>query len=260
MVNYTDFATWSYFYGKKKTPTYILYYPTNPVTKIMAEDDLLIIGKVSDSEIYIILVDKDSEKKYAFLESFDEPVVAEKSEKSENKKKSFWNRLWSKDSKSEEIIETIPESSLKNVHAKDWIRIYFTPGPDCENNIITEINKAKKMDIAVYSITNQNIVDAILSAKDHGAKIRIITDRLMAKNRSSLVEELSDAGIPVLTNVKHKIEHNKFAVFGGRVVVTGSYNWTNNATKSNSENCLFFEQPNKEYSERFEYLWDLYEK
>ena len=89
----------------------------------------------------------------------------------------------------------------------------------------------------------------LVFAKDRGAKIRIITDRLMAKNKSSLVEELSDAGIPVLTNVKHKIEHNKFAVFGGRVVVTGSYNWTNNATKSNSENCLFFEQPNKEYSE-----------
>ena len=174
-----------------------------------------------------------------------------------NEKNTVWTKLWTKSYKTEQKADDKQEV-LRNIKAKDWVRIYFTPGPDCENNIIAEINKAKKMDIAVYSITNQKIVDAILAAKDRGAKIRIITDRLMAKNKSSLVEELSDAGIPVLTNVKHKIEHNKFAVFGGRVVVTGSYNWTNNATKSNSENCLFFEQPNKEYSERFEYLWDLY--
>ena len=66
------------------------------------------------------------------------------------------------------------------------------------------------------------------------------------------------ACIPVLMNKKHKIEHNKFAVFDDVHIVSGSYNWTTNASKNNSENCLFFNQPNKEYSHRFEYLWNLY--
>ena len=253
-VSLVDKATWYYFLSKKGKPIYALYYPTNDVTKIMTEGDLLIIGKVSDTEIYVILLAKDSKKRSGFLKQFDGFDY-----ETPNEKNTVWTKLWTKSYKTEQKADDKQEG-LRNIKAKDWVRIYFTPGPDCENNIIAEINKAKKMDIAVYSITNQKIVDAILAAKDRGAKIRIITDRLMAKNKSSLVEELSDAGIPVLTNVKHKIEHNKFAVFGGRVVVTGSYNWTNNATKSNSENCLFFEQPNKEYSERFEYLWDLYSK
>ena len=33
-----------------------------------------------------------------------------------------------------------------------------------------------------------------------------------------------------LTNKKHKIEHNKFAVFDDVHVVSGSYNWTTNAS------------------------------
>ena len=122
------------------------------------------------------------------------------------------------------------------------------------------MDQAHYVEIAVYSITNPAIVDSILAAKKRGAKIRVITDRSQAKIKGSLVDEIRAAGIPVVTNVKHKIEHNKFAVFDGRHIVSGSYNWTTNASKYNSENCLFFDQPNKEYSHRFEYLWDMYNK
>lgn len=138
------------------------------------------------------------------------------------------------------------------------IKIYFTPGVDCERNIISAINNSQQMDIVVYSITHPGITDAIIAAHNRGASIRIITDRLMAKGKGSLVGKIRDAGIPVVTNVKHKIEHNKFAVFDGSHIVSGSYNWTTNASKNNSENCVFFDQPNKEYSHRFEYMWDLY--
>ena len=47
-------------------------------------------------------------------------------------------------------------------------------------------------------------------------------------------------------------------MFDDKYIVSGSYNWTTNATKYNSENCNFFEQPHKEYSQRFEYLWRKY--
>ena len=148
--------------------------------------------------------------------------------------------------------------SNKDSNIQPDIKVFFTPGTDCEQNIIKEINKAKTIDIAVYSISNQNIVDSIITAKKNGAKIRIITDRTQAKGKGSLTDTLRNAGIPVLTNKGHKIEHNKFAVFDNNYIVSGSYNWTTNATKYNSENCNFFNQPNKEYSKRFNYLWNLY--
>jgi len=138
------------------------------------------------------------------------------------------------------------------------VRSFFTPGTDCENNIIAAINNSQKIDIAVYSVTHPNITNAIIAAHDRGATIRIVTDRQMAKGKGSLVEKIRSAGVPVLTNKKHKIEHNKFAVFDGMHVVSGSYNWTTNASKFNSENCVFFDQQNNEYTKRFEYLWNLY--
>ena len=152
--------------------------------------------------------------------------------------------------------DSIEENPL-NLNSK--IEIYFTPSLDCENNIIKRINNAQKIDIAVYSINNHNIYNALVNAKERGVQIRIISDKLQAKGKSSLIDELQDEGFDVRLNKKTKIEHNKFAIFDDKGVVTGSYNWTNPASKSNSENCVFFDQPNKEFSNRFKYLWNLYE-
>ena len=140
------------------------------------------------------------------------------------------------------------------------IKVFFTPSTACEKNVISAINSAQKIEIAVYSITHPDITDAIIKAHDRGANIRIVTDRLMAKGKGSSVERIKSAGIPIVTSKTHKIEHNKFAIFDDIHVVSGSYNWTTNASKYNSENCVFFDQPNKEYSIRFEYLWNLYNK
>ncbi|MBQ7949974.1 MAG: hypothetical protein IJ276_03260, partial [Alphaproteobacteria bacterium] len=63
-----------------------------------------------------------------------------------------------------------------------------------------------------------------------------------------------------LTNKKHKLQHNKFAIFDDVRIVSGSYNWTVNASKYNAENCMLFDQTNKEFSNQFEYLWNLYSK
>jgi phosphatidylserine/phosphatidylglycerophosphate/cardiolipin synthase-like enzyme len=140
------------------------------------------------------------------------------------------------------------------------IEVYFTPGRDCENNIIQRMNAAQKIDIAVYAITNRRIVDAIIAASARGAEIRIITDRLQAAGKGSLVPELRGAGLSVRTNIKHKIEHNKFAIFDNAIIISGSYNWTSAASDKNSENCIFFPQPDgRPFGQRFQYLWELYD-
>lgn len=136
--------------------------------------------------------------------------------------------------------------------------VYFTPGTECEDRIIAELGRATTVDIAVYSITNPKIVDAIIAAHRRGATVQIITDRTMAGHKSSMIDELVAAGIPVRVNRRHKIEHNKFAVFDNRRMVTGSYNWTTAASKYNSENCIFLTTPAQEYAKRFEYLWGMY--
>lgn len=76
--------------------------------------------------------------------------------------------------------------------------------------------------------------------------------------KSSKTIDMYQAGLNIKVNSAHKLEHNKFAVFDGNKVVTGSYNWTNSATDKNSENCLFILEQNQvviDYHNRFNELW-----
>ncbi len=142
----------------------------------------------------------------------------------------------------------------------DNVRVFFAPGPDCADNIIYQINSSDKIDIAVYSITDVRIADAIIMAHNRGANVRIITDRLQAHSKYSCVNKFRDVGIEIVTNVNNKIEHNKFAIFDERIVVTGSYNCTINAARYNSENCIFMTHTVPHFIHRFNQLWSIYSK
>ena len=149
-----------------------------------------------------------------------------------------------------------------NVNALEYV--FFSPSTDCENEIIRLINQSQdKIDIAVYAINNDNIINALKQAKNRGVKIRILTDRLQASNKSSKAKELYAFGFDIKVNFQYKIEHNKFALFDNNYVSSGSYNWTNPATSANSENCIFFEdnQPIiQAYQKHFNQLWQLNNK
>ena len=138
--------------------------------------------------------------------------------------------------------------------------VYFSPGRDCESQIVRAItNSSTEIVAAVYSINNDRIVDALRSAKTRGVKIRILTDRTQAAGPSSKIPALSGFGLNVRVHSKNKIEHNKFGVFDGTTAINGSYNWTNPASDSNSENCVVFNEKNviKSYQGRFEELWKM---
>ena len=137
--------------------------------------------------------------------------------------------------------------------------VAFSPSKECENLIIKLINESsEQIDVAVFDINNTNIVNAIKSAHDSGKKIRILTDKRQAGGKHSKVLDLYEYGINIRVHSKHKIEHNKFAIFDKKYAINGSYNWTNPASSKNSENCLLSvenEEIITDFQSRFEYLW-----
>lgn len=56
--------------------------------------------------------------------------------------------------------------------------------------------------------------------------------------------------------------HNKFVVIDGRILITGSFNWTTQAVTSNQENLCIIdnEELAKKYTAEFERLWKSFEK
>lgn len=157
------------------------------------------------------------------------------------------------------LLRTLVLFTMIFIAGCDETEVRFTPSVECEQGIIKLIDTADtSIDAAVYSISNDNIVNALYRAHNRGVKLRILTDRLQASGKYSKVPEMYKSGLNVKVNTANKIEHNKFAVFDGAKVVTGSYNWTTSATKSNSENCLFILQKSDsvaDYQDRFNELW-----
>ena len=93
------------------------------------------------------------------------------------------------------------------------VEIAFTPSKVCEEKIIELINNSQSsIDVAVYSINNQQIIDALYRARQRDVSIRILTDKLQASGKYSKVEEMHSNGLNIRVHTKNKIEHNKFAV------------------------------------------------
>jgi len=140
--------------------------------------------------------------------------------------------------------------------------VYFSPEGHTQDRIIKAVDASNStIDLAIYSLTAQEIKSAFERAKQRGVKIRIIADSIQAKGSRSVVQALIDEGFNVkIAHGKGRgIMHNKFAIFDDRLLFTGSYNWTTNAEHSNYENSVFISDPEiiTQYQKEFDEIWTL---
>ncbi|MDR1997228.1 MAG: phospholipase D family protein [Candidatus Margulisbacteria bacterium] len=138
------------------------------------------------------------------------------------------------------------------------IAVYFAPQDKPDQKLIRLLNQAKtEVNIAVYSLTKTDIAQAIVSARQRGVKVRILTDREQAANKYARDEYFESYQIPVARDTHKGYMHHKFAVIDGKIVVTGSYNWSNNASYNNDENMLVIESPElaEIFNNEFGRLW-----
>jgi len=140
--------------------------------------------------------------------------------------------------------------------------VYFSPDGHTQDRIIKAIDASNStIDLAIYSLTAQEIKSAFERAKQRGVKIRIIADSIQAKGKHSVVQALIDEGFNVkIAHGKGRgIMHNKFAIFDSKLLFTGSYNWTTNAENSNYENAVFISDPEiiTQYQKEFDKIFAL---
>ena len=139
---------------------------------------------------------------------------------------------------------------------------YFSDRDRIADRIISAINHTRHtLDIAVYSFTQPDLAAAIQAAHQRGVKVRIVTDEGQSFGHHSEIGYLRSVGVPVRLSEgfrgRRSLMHNKFAVFDGRLVETGSYNWTTSATSYNFENAIFIRdlKVSARYEEEFQHIW-----
>lgn len=157
------------------------------------------------------------------------------------------------------MIKKILLLSLISSCAFAETKVYFSPNGDCEKNTIELINKTtKQLDIAMYSLNNDNIILSLKQAQSRGVVIRILLDRGQAYNNTDETIDLIDSKLNIKIHSVNKIQHNKFAVSDQKQVITGSFNWTNAAQDFNEENCVFLDEQKivDTYQKQFDnHLW-----
>jgi phosphatidylserine/phosphatidylglycerophosphate/cardiolipin synthase-like enzyme len=128
-------------------------------------------------------------------------------------------------------------------------------------NIVAAIDAAKvSLVVANFSFTHADLIEALKRAKDRGLKIRVVFDRYQYGFLKEMAE-MVDLGFDVrLSNGKDGqkgVMHNKFVVLDGKLVETGSFNWTFNGELNNYENAAFLDAPDDAYAwgAYFERIW-----
>ena len=139
--------------------------------------------------------------------------------------------------------------------------VHFSPGEACLRRLRDLVTNARRsVDICVFTITDDRISGAILDAHRRGVKVRIVSDNDKANDLGSDVDGLKQAGVPVAVDTSPYHMHHKYAIFDGRLLLNGSFNWTRSATTSNEENIMVTDDDRliEPFRAEFDKMWRTY--
>jgi phosphatidylserine/phosphatidylglycerophosphate/cardiolipin synthase-like enzyme len=146
-----------------------------------------------------------------------------------------------------------------------WISVYFTDptapssksyrgGPD--RDLAEAIRRARvSVDVAVLQLNLWSVRDALLEAHRRGVRVRMVTDSDYLDQKE--VQQLVEAGIPVLGDRRESLMHNKFTVIDRLEVWTGSMNYTISEAYRNNNTLLRIRSSElaKNYTVEFEEMF-----
>ena len=157
----------------------------------------------------------------------------------------------------EKVVKALTPSAIA-IPVNDVTEALFTPHHNCAGRIVDLFKAARAgVDVCVFTITDDRISDTIIEAHRRGVKVRIVTDNDKCFDPGSDIERFRDVGIPVRQDRTSNHMHHKFAIFDGRILLSGSYNWTRSASQYNEENLLLTSEKRllEPFRELFERLW-----
>jgi phosphatidylserine/phosphatidylglycerophosphate/cardiolipin synthase-like enzyme len=120
--------------------------------------------------------------------------------------------------------------------------VFFTPPSGAGKALVQWIDDARQeVLVQAYGFTHNAIAQALLRAHLRGVRVAVLLDQKSSSTNRYVIELLQGSRIDVRFDGEHAIAHNKVMVIDQRVVVTGSFNFTNSADSRNAENLLILD-------------------
>jgi phosphatidylserine/phosphatidylglycerophosphate/cardiolipin synthase-like enzyme len=155
-----------------------------------------------------------------------------------------------------------------------WWEVYFTDPVNMNNpenwqgsiegRLIDKINAAQtSIHIVSFEFDLTPVAEALIAAKQRGVDVRWVTDDesgLQADEEPGRGQfaMLQDAGIEVRSDTRSALMHNKFWIFDGQIVWTGSTNITESGIFKQDNNTIVIQSPELAniYESEFQEMWD----
>ncbi|MBN1993942.1 MAG: hypothetical protein JW953_14680 [Anaerolineae bacterium] len=155
----------------------------------------------------------------------------------------------------------------------DWWQVYFTE-PQKEQTLdnlagsipeklINHIHNAQKtIHIASFEFDLTPVADALIDAHNRGVEVQWVTDdeyglEADAEAGHGQFKMLKKAGVEIKDDEREALMHNKFWIFDGQTVWTGSTNITVNGNFRNNNNVLVIDSPEVAaiFEREFDEMW-----
>jgi phosphatidylserine/phosphatidylglycerophosphate/cardiolipin synthase-like enzyme len=112
-----------------------------------------------------------------------------------------------------------------------------------DRHLVALIDAAEtSVDAAMFEFNLQSVADALIRAHERGVAVRVVYDDEHTQDDPQ-IGQLQAAGIPTTPDGRSAFMHDKFFVFDGGTVWTGSTNITENGVYRNNNNAIVIRSP-----------------
>lgn len=179
---------------------------------------------------------------------FYSPEVAEEFERQ-------FKELWKGKSSSERRATIRRQTSM----IEDTpVMVLFAPEDDAMDYVLPLIKQAKdSVHFMTFAFTHDDMGEELVRQSRRGVDVKGVFESRNATSEHSEIHRLYCNGIDVRKDGNPATMHHKVFIIDGKIVVTGSYNFSNNSENTNDENLVFVSNYDiaETYQEEFEKVW-----
>jgi phosphatidylserine/phosphatidylglycerophosphate/cardiolipin synthase-like enzyme len=125
------------------------------------------------------------------------------------------------------------------------VAVYFSPDDGAQAHLVELLNGAQRsIYFLAFSWTSDDLTNAVLERAQNGVVVAgVMEESQVQSNIGSDYDRFQQAGLDVRLDGNSRNMHHKVIIIDEKIVVTGSYNFTNSAEEFNDENVLVLHDP-----------------
>ncbi len=154
------------------------------------------------------------------------------------------------------MLSAIPSGAHIDAHL-------YAPGKNLQRSELAQLETAtRSVDVAMYSFTDRGLADELAALAHRGVRIRVYRDREQFSQKMRLggmttTTIVLAAGVEVRVKGARDLMHLKSYAIDGRLLRSGSANWSPAGLKRQDNDVLYEKSPAavERFGSKFEEMW-----